>query len=342
MRMVKLQKLFAHYICHKQAATPPLTSVAICQETLAAEGRYALYKRIFVSPEVAGSLDFRKKVLSQPGLQEHLRMLGVLRGRVPPSVVFIIASATLPKHVLDEVCAKLKIGKDAVTVWLSSARPNVALAVGKIVHPDETKTDLRFLIPENATTAADIPITLVYFNQRIETEDACDRLQSWATSSGMVRKRELETMLRDGHIRILCCTDAVGMGRYMRIIESVILWKLPPSFGALAQRSGRAARDFERLVEAILFVPAKLLKDGVAEEEARLARVEQFSSQGGARAEEGNEAEKAEAETAAAAAAKSKKKRKAARISFADALEAKFLSSRIIWDEYFQNATKGM
>ncbi|KAJ7903941.1 hypothetical protein B0H13DRAFT_1881958 [Mycena leptocephala] len=73
-------------------------------------------------------------------------------------------------------------------------------------------------------------------------------------------------------------------------------------------------------------------------------------SEGGARVEQGNEAENAEAETAAAAAAKSKKKRKAARTSFADALEAKFLSRfacttayrRIIWDEYFQNATKGM
>jgi hypothetical protein len=70
---------------------------------------------------------------------------------------------------------------------------------------------------------------------------------------------------------------------------------------------------------------------------------------GGARVQQGNEAEDAEAETAAAAAAKSKKKRKAARTSFADALEAKFLSRfacttayrHIIWDKYF-HTTKGM
>ncbi|KAJ7917939.1 hypothetical protein B0H13DRAFT_1869851 [Mycena leptocephala] len=261
---------------------PPETgSNFTSHETLAAEGRYALYKRaaegtaqrIFVSPEVAGSLDFRKKVLSQPRLQEHLRM--VTRRTASVSGVKLL----------------LRIWGARRASWTRSADDSSAIGF-------------------------------------------------YHAKNGMVRKRELETMLRDGHIRILCCTDAVGMGRYMCNIESVILWKLPPSFGALAQRSGRAAQDFERLVEAILFVPAKLLKDGVAEEEARLARVEQFSSQGGARAEEGNEAEKAEAETAAAAAAKSKKKRKAARISFADALEAKFLSSRIIWDEYFQNATK--
>ncbi|KAJ7916437.1 hypothetical protein B0H13DRAFT_1871205 [Mycena leptocephala] len=65
-------------------------------------------------------------------------------------------------------------------------------------------------------------------------------------------------------------------------------------------------------------------------------------AEGGTRVKQGNEAENAEAETAAAAAAKSKRKRKAARTSFADALEAKFLSRfacttacrRIIWDEY--------
>ncbi|KAJ6614985.1 P-loop containing nucleoside triphosphate hydrolase protein, partial [Mycena sp. CBHHK59/15] len=413
----------------EQAETLPLTSVAICQETLAAEGRDELYKRtaegavqwIFVSPEVAGSLEFSKKVLSQLHFQEHLRLvfideahcvslwggsfrseygeLGVLRGRVPPSVTFAIASATLLRHVLDEVCAKLKIGKDAVTVTLSNARPNVALSVRKIVHPDETKADLRFLIPENATSPADIPITLVYFNQRIETEDACDRLQYWATSVGIdtsaigfyhakigtARKRELETMLREGRIRILCCTDAVGMGCDMHNVEHVILWKLLPSFCALTQRSGRAARDFETLGEAILFVPAKVLKDGIAEEQARLACVEAAEpqnqegetdqpppadpadvnqeqgldvvggqavliSEGSTWVEQGNEAENAETETPEAAAAKNgKKKRKAAHVSFADTLEATFLSRfacttaclRIIWDEYFQNTDEG-
>ncbi|KAJ7934423.1 hypothetical protein B0H13DRAFT_2305852 [Mycena leptocephala] len=42
-------------------------------------------------------------------------------------------------------------------------------------------------------------------------------------------------------------------------------------------------------------------------------------AEGGARVEQGNEAENAGADTAAAAAVKSKKKRKAARTSFADA-----------------------
>lgn len=37
----------------------------------------------------------------------------------------------------------------------------------------------------------------------------------------------------------------------MRNISRVVLWALPPSFCALVQRAGRAARDFKKLGEAI-------------------------------------------------------------------------------------------
>ncbi|KAJ7178870.1 P-loop containing nucleoside triphosphate hydrolase protein [Mycena crocata] len=265
----------------EQAASSPLESIAICQETMSLEGRDALYKRaaegqaqrIFVSPEVAGSLEFSKKVLSRPRFQEHLHLV-----------------------VIDEAhCVSLWGGSfrseyDAVTVSMSNARPNVALSVRKIVHPDETKADLRFLLPNGATTAAQVPISLVYFNQRIETEDSCDRLQAWATDIGIdksaiafyhakigtVRKREIERLLCEGKIHILCCTDAVGMGCDMQNIQRVILWKLPPSFCPLAQRSGRAVRDFDALGEAILFVPAKVLTLGAGSESRALEIVREW------------------------------------------------------------------
>ncbi|KAJ6612995.1 P-loop containing nucleoside triphosphate hydrolase protein [Mycena sp. CBHHK59/15] len=354
----------------EQASASLLESIAICKETLTAEGQSALYKRavegaaqrIFVSPEIAGSLEFSKKVLSQPRFQEHLRL------------VFI-----------DEAHC---IGKDAVTISMSNARPNIALSVRKIVHPDDTKADLRFLIRDGASTAADVDVTLVYLNTRIETEDTCDQLQSWATEVGIdksaiafyhakigtARKRALERMLRDCEIRILCCTDAVGMGCDMRNIVRVVLWKLPPSFCALVQRSGRVVRDFSQLGEAILFVTAKVLKDGIAEAEARATRQEAAEPQnqegddvvpdaqegqdvvanqavavgeGGSRVERNAEADEADPEVVSAA--EKKKKRKAARVSASDALEASFLTRyssttlcrRLVWDEYFKNNAKG-
>lgn len=53
----------------------------------------------------------------------------------------------------------------------------------------------------------------------------------------------------------------------MRNIQRVVLWGLPPSFCALVQRAGRAARDMTTFGEAILIVPAKLIKDGLTQEE---------------------------------------------------------------------------
>jgi superfamily II DNA/RNA helicase len=57
----------------------------------------------------------------------------------------------------------------------------------------------------------------------------------------------------------------------MRNIERVVLWGLPPSFCSLVQRAGRAARDFEKLGEAILIVPSTVIKNGVSGAEAEAA-----------------------------------------------------------------------
>lgn len=133
--------------------------------------------------------------------------LGVLRGRFPSNVPFVIASATLPEHILDDIKRKLRLSTSVQKVSMSNAR--------------------RFLIPKDAKEAKDIPITLVYCNQRVTTEDATDHLRDWAEDCGIPRnciafyhakvgskrKREIEEGLRKGEIRILLCTDAVGMVR---------------------------------------------------------------------------------------------------------------------------------
>ncbi|KAJ7431579.1 hypothetical protein B0H11DRAFT_1660872, partial [Mycena galericulata] len=92
-------------------------------------------------------------------------------------------------------------------------------------HPEGSKADLRFLIPPHASKPEDIPITLVYCNTRLTCEDACDALRRWAANEGIsstciafyhakigqAEERNTEERLRKGGIRILLCTDAVGM-----------------------------------------------------------------------------------------------------------------------------------
>ncbi|KAG2111943.1 P-loop containing nucleoside triphosphate hydrolase protein [Suillus discolor] len=72
----------------------------------------------------------------------------------------------------------------------------------------------------------------------------------------------IDYTVQDGFIRILVCTDAVRMGCDMRNIERVILWGMPPSFCALVQRAGRAARDVTKLGEAILIIPVQCAETG--------------------------------------------------------------------------------
>ncbi|KAJ7730668.1 P-loop containing nucleoside triphosphate hydrolase protein, partial [Mycena maculata] len=298
-----------------QAQSSKIPTVAVCSETLARLGADQVYtdivsgkfRQVIVSPEIATSLPFRKSTLSKPAFTSRLRCvcidevhcislwggsfrpdyadLGLLRGRIPSTVPFVVASATLPTHILDDVRTKLGLSKNATQISLTNARPNVALSCRTMKYPEESKADLRFLIRPGATKPADIPVTLVYCNQRLACEDACDSLRRWARNEhipddciafyhakiGQAQKRNLEEHLRRGEIRLLFCTDAVGMGCDMRNIERVILWGLPPSFCSLVQRAGRAARDFSKLGEAILIIVSSVIKNGVSEKEIEVA-----------------------------------------------------------------------
>jgi len=205
------------------------------------------YRQILVSPEIATSSIFRSSVLSKSEFNTRLRALcideahcislwggsfrpeyteiGALRAKLPKHVAIGLASATIPDHILDDIRAKVSLSKTPCTVSMSNERPNIALSCRKMRHSAESKGDLRFLIPRNASSADDIETTLIYCNERSTTEDVCDTLRDFAEDSGLPRdciafyhakvgtkrKRELEELLQEGKVRILVCTDAVGM-----------------------------------------------------------------------------------------------------------------------------------
>ncbi|KAG6814800.1 hypothetical protein H0H93_012209, partial [Arthromyces matolae] len=238
-----------------QAKSADIPTIAVCAETIAQMGHKLLYeeilegkyRQIIVSPEIAISDSLQKAVISKGAFHSKLRAvcideahcislwggsfrpdyagLGALRGRIPTNVPIVIASATLPEHVLDDIKRQLGMSKSTKTISVSNARPNVALSVRAMRHSEESKVDLRFLIPKGATKPEDIPISLVYCNQRVTAEDGADHLRDWAEDCGISRdcvafyharigekrKRELEEKLRNGEIRVLFCTDAVGM-----------------------------------------------------------------------------------------------------------------------------------
>lgn len=92
------------------------------------------------------------------------------------------------------------------------------------------------MIPPGATKPKDIPVTLIYCNKRTTCEDIADQLRGWASREEIdtnciafyhaqiseKRKRELEEKLRKGEVRILVCTDAVGMVSMTHIVRGVL------------------------------------------------------------------------------------------------------------------------
>jgi superfamily II DNA/RNA helicase len=201
-------------------------------------------------------------------------LLGHLRVRTLRHVCVAVASATLPEHVLAAVQKAMRLTKDAVRVEITNDRPNIALSVRTMEHAKTSYGDLAFLIGPESKAPGDIDTTLVYCNERLACEEAAYVLRRRAEDLGIDpeciafyhakigerEKRRLEERLRSGAIRILVCSDAVGMGCDMRNIKRVVLWGLPPSFCSLAQRAGRAVRDFTQLGEAVLIVTKPQLK----------------------------------------------------------------------------------
>lgn len=217
------------------------------------------FRHVIVSPEIIVSTEFHKRVLSKVSFTNNLRVtnideahclviwglsfrpdyakLGILRGRLPRNVPITAASATMtPSHIMDGVRSTLSLSADAVKISVTNARPNVSLCVRSMQHSDESKADLRFLIPTNAECADDIPITLVYCNARTVTEICTDRTRDWAAGQGInpeciafyhaligeERKRELEDALERSRIRILYCTNAIGMVSTLTIAQIYI------------------------------------------------------------------------------------------------------------------------
>jgi superfamily II DNA helicase RecQ len=122
------------------------------------------FRQIVISPEIAISAAFRTAVLSKREFSDKLQAvcideahcislwggsfrtdyanLGVLRGRFPSNVPFIIASATLPDHILNDIRGKLKLSRNAKMVRVSNAHPNIALSVRAMKFDNYSMADL--------------------------------------------------------------------------------------------------------------------------------------------------------------------------------------------------------
>ncbi|KAJ7367234.1 P-loop containing nucleoside triphosphate hydrolase protein [Mycena albidolilacea] len=196
--------------------------------------------------------------------------LGTLRAFLPRGTPVVALSATLPARIRSDVLSKLQFCRDYINIDVGNDRPNVSLIVRAIQHPIHTYADLNF-IAAGIKTRADIKKTFIYADNIATGYDVPFRPYNAALSKEY-RKKAM-TQFKDGHVRILVCTDAAGMGCNIPDIDVVVQWKLPASMSIFVQRPGRAARAHGSRGVAILLVEPSVYSVDLAEGIAKASGV---------------------------------------------------------------------
>jgi superfamily II DNA helicase RecQ len=149
--------------------------------------------------------------------------LGRLRSYVPVDIPFLITSATLPKHILDNVVQKLHVTKsNSVFINLGNDCPALTHIVCRMRGAKGDLAALDFIVDEGATGQPLIK-TIVFFETRPLAYKGYKHLQrllppclqshiSFLHSFRSTRSKKIVMgAFRSGLVDILCATEAAGM-----------------------------------------------------------------------------------------------------------------------------------
>ncbi|WP_109049406.1 RecQ family ATP-dependent DNA helicase [Azospirillum sp. TSA6c] len=186
------------------------------------------------------------------------------QGTKPPPVCCFTATA---KHeVVDEIRALFRdrLGQDLTPFAAGVDRANLTFAIeavdsdGKVERIDE-------LLAEHLPAHDPGACAVVYAATRRRTEELRDALtgrgwQAAAFHAGMKvpAKQEVQAGFVDGSIKVVCATNAFGMGIDKDTVRLVVHADVPGSLEAYLQEAGRAGRDRQPATCVLLYDPADL------------------------------------------------------------------------------------
>ncbi|KAF9011536.1 P-loop containing nucleoside triphosphate hydrolase protein [Hymenopellis radicata] len=210
---------------------------------------------------------------------EYSQLVTLLR-RMPSGVPVLIASATLPPEVMNDIQYKLRL-TDCRVISVSNEKLNVALSVRLLQFPSNSYADLITLFPRDGVSPDDFPQTLIYVNSRKVAEEmqdflrkhapewlSADRIEFYHRYVDEHHKTVIQEQIKSGESRAIPSTDALGMGMDFKHVQRVILWDEPRTFLSLVQKIGRCTRDFRKLGEAILYITKAKYNQHVLQYEA--------------------------------------------------------------------------
>jgi len=166
----------------------------------------------------------------------------------PPMAAF---TATATPEVRDDIVELLGL-KDAHVVVAGFDRPNIALSV----RPVSGDIEKHELLPRMVGTGR----ALVYASTRRKTEAAAGTLRAAgldasAYHAGLAdaERSRIQERFSAGTLRIVCATNAFGMGIDRPDVETVVHLDIPGSLEAYYQEIGRAGRDGRQASATLLW-----------------------------------------------------------------------------------------
>ena len=170
-------------------------------------------------------------------------------GRKRPPIATFTATAT--PEVRDDVVTMLGLDSPQILV-AGFDRPNIHLRVERCVDEDEKHVLLPRLVGKRRA--------LVYAATRKSTEAAAETLKAAGIHAAAYHaglKDEVRTRVQDafaaGSLRVVCATNAFGMGIDRPDVEAVVHFAIPGSVEAYYQEIGRGGRDGRPALATLLW-----------------------------------------------------------------------------------------
>lgn len=249
---------------------------------------------LYISPEMALSdsfvrlwqdISFRRRVVAVVVDEAHCvdewggvefrpeyQKLDVLRHYTGQTAPFFACTATCSTPTFDALWKILKFGQRPF--WgldVGVDRPNLLYDIRPLTNTKAPILDILNFFPKtlsSITDAAQLPKCIFYFKSEQDCGRAVDYLRKCLpndirkavqpfTSTALCEegKQKCWRHFTKGKVRVICATDAAGMGCNVADIQYIASFGIPTSVGQVSQRWGRAGRDRVTQAVCVLLVP---------------------------------------------------------------------------------------
>jgi superfamily II DNA helicase RecQ len=208
-----------------------------------------------------GGEDFRPEY-------RQLERLRVFTGQEVP---IVCCTATATSSTFDIIWNTLGYGNRPF--WgldVGCDRPNLFYITRPIINTANPLLDALFVLPQvlDVTTQLEAIAKCIFY---FDSESACRQavqfirkclpahlrscVQAFSSNMSEAAKIRCWQLFKTGELRIICATDAAGMGCNIPDVKYIVSFGIPKSIGTIAQHWGRAGRDRTTEGVCLLLVP---------------------------------------------------------------------------------------